>query len=149
GTDARPTDLFDMFCHWLMAEKKYAPVSTAGERIQIAAGEVATTVPGDERAVDATEESGAEMQSREFPEMAGLGRMRSRGEVEDAEPRATFNTVDGSWNQRVGVEARVRHTIERSIPNEAVRRAALHFLAFVIDNADQERGDAWYVRETS
>ena len=102
GTDARPTDLFDMFCHWLVAEKKYAPVSTRG----------------------------------------------TRGEVEDAEPPATFNTVDGRWNQRARVEARVRETIERSIPNDAVRRAALHFLAFVIDNADQECGDAWYVRET-
>jgi Protein of unknown function DUF262 len=149
GTDARPTDLFDMFCHWVVAEKKYAPVSTRGERIQVAAGEAATTVPDDERAVDATEESGAEIQSRKFPEMVGFGRTRSRGEVEDAEPRATFNAVDGSWNQRAGVEARIRETIERSIPNEAVRRAALHFLAFVIDNADQERGDAWYVRETS
>jgi hypothetical protein len=148
GTDARPTDLFDMFCHWLVAEKKYAPVSMRRERIQVAAGEVSATVPDDEHAVDATEESGFEIQSREFPEMARFGRARSRREVEDAERPATFNTVDRSWNQRTGVEARVRETIERFIPNEAVRRAALHFLGFVIDNADQERGDAWYVRQT-
>ena len=28
------------------------------------------------------------------------------------------------------------------------RRAALHFLALAIENADEERGNAWYVRET-
>ena len=35
-----------------------------------------------------------------------------------------------------------------AIPNERIRRAALDFLALVIDIADQERGNAWYVRET-
>jgi hypothetical protein len=138
-----------MFCHWLVAEKKYAPVSTSGERIQVAFGEATATVSEDKGAADAKEEGGAEIQSREFPNTEGLGRARSTREVEDAESPATFNTVHGRWIQRTGVEARIRGTIERSIPNEAIRRAALQFLAFVIDNADQERGDAWYVRETS
>ena len=39
--------------------------------------------------------------------------------------------------------------MELAIPNEIVRGAALRFIAFVIENADEERGDAWYVRETS
>ena len=38
--------------------------------------------------------------------------------------------------------------MELSIPNEAIRRAALHFLASAIENADEERSDAWCVRET-
>jgi hypothetical protein len=37
---------------------------------------------------------------------------------------------------------------ELSIPNEAIRRAALDFLALAIDNADEELGHAWYVRDT-
>ena len=63
------------------------------------------------------------------------------------EPPATFNTADGTWNQRAGVEERVRETMELSIPNEAMRRAALDFLALAIDTADEERGNAWCVRE--
>ena len=69
-------------------------------------------------------------------------------EVAGEEPPATFNTADGTWNQRAGVEERVRETMELSIPNEAIRREALHFLALAIENADEERGNAWYVRET-
>jgi hypothetical protein len=83
-----------------------------------------------------------------FPEMSEFRKARSRGEVAGEEPPATFNTAAATWNQREGVEERVRETMEQSIPNEAIRRAALHFLAFVIDNADEERGNAWFVRET-
>lgn len=82
-----------------------------------------------------------------FPEMSEFRRARSRGEVVGEEPPATFNT-DGTWNQRAGVEERVREMMELSIPNEATRRGALHLLALAIDNADEERGDAWCVRET-
>ena len=52
---------------------------------------------------------------------------------------ATFNAADGTWNQRAGVEERVRKKLELSIPNEAMRRAALDFLALAIENADEER----------
>ncbi len=83
-----------------------------------------------------------------FPEMSEFRKARSRSEVAGEEPPAIFNTSDGTWNQRAGVEERVRETLEVSIPNEAIRRAALRFLAFAIENADEERGDAWYVRET-
>ena len=83
-----------------------------------------------------------------FPEMSEFRKARSRGEVAGEEPPATFNTADGTWNQRAGVEERVRETLELSIPNEAIRREALRFLALAIENADEERGNAWYVRET-
>jgi hypothetical protein len=80
--------------------------------------------------------------------MSEFRRARLRSEVAGEEPHATFNTADGTWNQRAGVEERIRETMELSIPNEAIRRAALHFLALAIDNADEERGNAWCVRET-
>jgi hypothetical protein len=83
-----------------------------------------------------------------FPEMSAFRKAGSRGELAGEEPPAIFNTADGTWNQRAGVEERVRETLELSIPNEAIRRAALHLLALAIDNADEERGNAWYVRET-
>jgi hypothetical protein len=69
-------------------------------------------------------------------------------EIAGEEPAATFNTADGTWDQRPGVEERVRKTMELSIPNEATRRAALNFLALAIENADAERSNAWFVRET-
>ena len=83
-----------------------------------------------------------------FPEVSEFLKARSRREVADEEPPAIFNAADGTWNQRAGVEERVRETLELSIPNEAIRLEALRFLALAIENADEERGNAWYVRET-
>lgn len=83
-----------------------------------------------------------------FPEMSEFRKARPKGEVVGEETPANFNTADGTWDQRAGVEERIRKTIELSIPNEAIRHAALQFLALAIDNADEERGDAWYLRET-
>jgi hypothetical protein len=80
--------------------------------------------------------------------MSEFRKGRSTGEVAGEEPPATFNTADGTWNHRAGVEERVRETMELSIPNEAMRRAALDFLALAIDTADEERGNAWCARET-
>src|SRR5262249_19508684 len=74
---------------------------------------------------------------------------RSRREEADEESPAVFNAANGTWNRRAGVETRIRETMELAIPNEVVRGAALRFFAFVIENADEERGDAWYVREIS
>lgn len=83
-----------------------------------------------------------------FPEMSEFLKGGSRGEATGEEPPATFNTAEGTWNLRAGVEDRVRETMELSIPNEAIRRAVLDFLVSVIDSADEERGNAWCVRET-
>jgi hypothetical protein len=73
---------------------------------------------------------------------------RSRHEAADEEPPAIFNAADGTWDQRAGVEGRVRKKIELSIPNEVTRREALGFLASAIESADEERGSAWVVRES-
>ena len=83
-----------------------------------------------------------------FPEFSDFRKGRSRHEVADEEPPAIFNAANGTWDQRAGVEERVRKTLERSIPNEVTRRAALGFLASAIETADEERGNAWYLRET-
>ena len=83
-----------------------------------------------------------------FQNTSEFRKARSTREVADEEPPAIFNAADGTWNQRAGVEERVRKTLELSIPNEAIRREALRFLALAIEIADEERGNAWYVRET-
>ena len=38
--------------------------------------------------------------------------------------------------------------MEISIPDGPMRGPALHFLAAAIENADEERSDAWYLRDT-
>jgi len=83
-----------------------------------------------------------------FPEISEFRKARSRREVADEEPPAIFNAVDGTWNQRAGVEERIRKTLKMSIPNEAKRIEALRFLAAAIEAADEERSNAWYLRET-
>jgi len=83
-----------------------------------------------------------------FPEISEFRKARSRREVADEEPPAIFNAVDGTWNQRAGVEERIRKTLKMSIPNEAKRIEALRFLAAAIEGADEERSNAWYLRET-
>ena len=64
-----------------------------------------------------------------FPEFTEFRKVSSRREVADEESPAVFNAADGTWNQRPGVEERVRKTLERSFPNEPTRREALRFLA--------------------
>jgi hypothetical protein len=83
-----------------------------------------------------------------FAEMSEFRKNRPRGEVGGEEPPATYDTAHGTWSQRAGVGERVRETMEQSNPNEATRRAALELLALIIDNADQQRPDAWCIKET-
>ncbi len=59
---------------------------------------------------------------------------------------AVFNSAEGAWTRRPGFAERIRQNLETIIPNEAVRHEALNFLAFAIENADEERRDAWYLR---
>jgi len=80
--------------------------------------------------------------------MSEFRKTRLKGDVTGEEPPAIFNAADGTWNQRAGVEERVRETLELSVPNEAIRRDTLRFLALAIENADEERSNAWYIRET-
>lgn len=57
--------------------------------------------------------------------------------------RGEFNMADGTWTLRADVQEKIRAKAERSIPDQAVREAALRLLAFAIENADEERSDAW------
>ena len=86
---------------------------------------------------------------RRFPEYVEFRSARSPREVADEEPPAIFNAADGTWNQRARVKERVHETLELSFPNEAMRREVLRFLALAIEIADEERPNAWYVRETA
>lgn len=70
-----------------------------------------------------------------------------RREEEDAP--AEFSVNDGTWSARPGVEEKIRERFERLLPDAATRRSALGLFAFAIENADEERSDAWYVRETA
>ena len=76
-----------------------------------------------------------------------LRKSRSRLKVPDDEPPATFNAADGTWNERPLVGERIRKKLELELANEATRREALRLLALVIETADEERGNAWYVLE--
>jgi len=80
-----------------------------------------------------------------FPEVVKFRKARPKTDGEDAP--ADFN-ADGTWNQREGIEEQVRQMMEASVPDEPMRRAALHFLAAAIENADEERSSAWCLRDT-
>jgi hypothetical protein len=84
-----------------------------------------------------------------FPEMVEFRSARSTEDATDGDAEATFNEAEGVWSLRPGVQQRIQQKLERSIPDDGIRRAALELLAFVIENADEERGDAWWLRETS
>lgn len=82
-----------------------------------------------------------------FPEVVEFRKGRSKTDGDGEDTPAEFNT-DGTWKRREGVEDRVRQMMELSVPDDAMRLAALSFLAAAIENADEERSDAWYLRET-
>jgi hypothetical protein len=46
------------------------------------------------------------------------------------------------------VGERIRKRVEASLPDEGERRAALELLAYAIEEADDERSDAWYLKRT-
>lgn len=45
-------------------------------------------------------------------------------------------------------EDRIRAKVTKAIPDPAVREAVLRFFAYAVENADEERADAWSIRET-
>jgi restriction system protein len=81
-----------------------------------------------------------------FPEYAQFRRGRAS---DDDEPSATFDVTSKSWILRQPVDERIRRVLKAAIPDEVIRREALLLLAFAIEAADEERSDAWYVRETA
>lgn len=77
-----------------------------------------------------------------FPEIAAFRNPRA-----EEEP-ATFDATARTWNHRPGIEERIAEKLQSAAPSEEVRRAALELLAWAIEAADEDRSDAWYVRET-
>ena len=75
--------------------------------------------------------------SREpLPEMAEFLKKRTASPEDDEHPA---QVVDGQWQLRADVSARIKNKIETALPEEAPRAAVLTFLAFAIENADEER----------
>jgi hypothetical protein len=81
-----------------------------------------------------------------FRELAEFVQPATRDESEEA--HGTFNVSEGIWDLRPVVRDRIQKKMERSLPDEKTRRGALELLAFAVENADEERGDAWCIRET-
>ena len=81
-----------------------------------------------------------------FPEVAEFRKARPKTDIDGEDAPAEFN-ADGTWKHRDGIEDRLRQMMELSVPDESMRRAAMHFLAAAIENADEERSDAWCLRE--
>jgi hypothetical protein len=81
-----------------------------------------------------------------YPEMVEF--RRGPAMAAEDEPLPTFDRTQRSWTLRPAVEARIREKLERVLPNDETRNAALGLLAFAIENADEERPDGWSVRET-
>src|SRR5687767_12708042 len=46
------------------------------------------------------------------------------------------------------IEARIKRKIERALPESSIRAAVLDFVAYAVENVDEERSDAWQLRET-
>lgn len=67
------------------------------------------------------------------------------GDGEDAMADAPPE-VDDDDQSPAAFEARVQWTVERALPDPIIRKAVLEFLAFAIENADEERPDAWHIR---
>lgn len=59
---------------------------------------------------------------------------------------ATYDQDEGAWSLRPGELERIKETIEKWIVDPDARRRVLEFLAFAVENADEERCDAWYLR---
>jgi hypothetical protein len=81
-----------------------------------------------------------------FPEITEFRKGQTASPDEDDRPA---EIVDGKWQLRPDVATRVRAKIERHLPDENVRAEVLRFFAFAIENADEERDDAWVFRDTS
>src|SRR5262245_44808869 len=73
------------------------------------------------------------LRASRLPEVAEFRKARTKTDIEGEDATAEFN-ADGTWKHREGVEDRFRQMIELSIPDESMRRAAMHFLAAAIEN---------------
>ena len=71
-----------------------------------------------------------------------------RNEVYVEDEVETFDPVSRTWRRRPRVEERIRRKLQLATPSDEVRRAAIEVLGWAIEAADEDRSDAWYLRET-
>jgi hypothetical protein len=64
------------------------------------------------------------------------------------EQEPNFDEDNAVWLTRPDVEQRIQEKLERYIPDQAIRRDTLAFLAFAIENAHEENENSWYLKET-
>ena len=53
-----------------------------------------------------------------------------------------------NWEAQPNAQVRIQGKIEAAVPDGEARRSALEFLAYAIENADDERSDGWCLKET-
>jgi hypothetical protein len=65
----------------------------------------------------------------------------------EEEPQ-NFDPVTRTWRRRSSVEERIRGKLQVAAwMNEQVERAVAELLGWAVETADEDRSDAWYVRE--
>lgn len=83
---------------------------------------------------------------REYPAAASFAWISRKAKA--GEQESLYDASTNSWKVRPETLARIRAKVESSLPDPNVRRAVLSLLAFVIENADEERPGGWILRET-
>lgn len=67
---------------------------------------------------------------------------------EEEPPASPPNSENKELDTSTSIEERIDGKLRRAIPDAATRDSVLKFLAFAVENADEERSDAWRLRET-
>lgn len=75
-------------------------------------------------------------------------RPKRRALPSNAKTPATFDAGTATWATTRDSYERIKEKVERAIPKESERLNALQFLASTIEKANEERTDAWLIRET-
>ena len=71
-----------------------------------------------------------------------------RNEVYLEEEPGGFDADTRTWRRRSAVEERVQQKLQLATRSEEVLRAVVELVAWAIEVADEDRSDAWYLRET-
>ena len=71
-----------------------------------------------------------------------------RNQVSLEEELEGFDADTRTWRRRSAVEERVQQKLQLATRSEEILRAVLELLAWAIEVADEDRSDAWYLRET-
>lgn len=81
-----------------------------------------------------------------FPEIAEFRKRQTVSPDDEDRPAAV---IDGEWQLRPDVTARIKAKLDTALPDAGVRADVLKFMAFAIENADEELENAWTLQERS